>query len=377
MKKLLTNLLISALTFLPLNAQKVALLKNDSFNFISPKLELNIDNRKDLINSQGFFRANVKDVNFYIDRYGLLNAGAGFESGNAFFNLDQKRTRISNRAPGLTSTLDNTNQSYDVGFVLPSYTGLRNGVGIERANSRLDIDSKIVYVMGDTLISRLSGLINQTSNQIIFRNKYGYIKAILNELDSKTIDQKSDGTAEVTNISHSDFKNIFSFSPIPQINYTYDGEDHAYITNYSDGINAFLDINTTKPGESRLVIESGNLKNYEIRDFERKIENNNRSVDRIQDLTYETGRKVIENMFYKRSFRWEMQKGKKDNFRMNNSLNFKYFNLHTDISTNNSPNIAISLTDLDLKTQKRKYYLGSFMIGKKDKEIYVGYRRND
>ncbi len=93
--------------------------------------------------------------------------------------------------------------------------------------------------MGDTLISRLSGWVDQTSNQFTFRNKYGYVKTILNELDSKTIDQKFDETTEITNINNFNFKNIFSFSPIPQINYTYDGEDHGYLTNYGDDINLF------------------------------------------------------------------------------------------------------------------------------------------
>jgi hypothetical protein len=339
MKKQLINLLLSSLSFFPLQAQQVFTLNQDSFETKGQNLELRIDNHNDLANSKGYFRANLQNVDLYVDRYGLFNHKFGAEQKNIFFNSVRENTKIDTSTRTLNLDILFETRNYDFGLNFLAYAPWDLEIKGEQSVSNNTIDSKTIFIGPDTLGEKLNGTFDQTSNLFYVGNKYGYVKGISNQRKSNTIDQKFNGEIEIDKSDENDLKTIFSISPLPNINYTNSDKEHnSYLTTYTDPINLFAQFNNMdfsefgfdKSGleilknnimDGTLIISSGNYKDQNIKRYEYNIEDRMRVADRIENIHYSRNGRFLDDMFFNNGFEI-IQPIRKDI----NSLRKKLFN---------------------------------------------------
>jgi len=336
-------ILSSFLYFLPLQAQQVSLIDNKGFETKGDSLELKVRDYHNFGGSKGYLEAKAKNLSVYLNKLGVLNHSFGAEQKNVFFNFKREHTRTGNSQSGVSSTIIDKKQVYDMGFNYPLFEKIGLELGFERASSKQEIDATILFLMGDTAISSLDSWLNQNSSMLEIKSKYFSIKGIYNNINNKTIQRKSDGTIDISTINESSADTIFSITPIKNINYTYDGKHHGYFTSHTDPVNVFIDFDMVYPKESKFIFETGNYKDHEIKRFEYEIENQNRFVDGLYDIDYEKDLrffgdvymnegpeisfKKLKNFSVSPSFRWKIQEGKKSVAEFNYKHKIKKINI--------------------------------------------------
>jgi len=383
-------------------AQLVSTLDENRLNIRHPNLELRIDDRQDLENSQGYLRAQIEGFSGYASRNGLLNHNEGLQGEHIFLNFQRAYLKTTNRLPGLISNVVNKGHSQDFGFNVPLHDFLDLRAMFERSASKDTVDVKMIHTRGDTLEENIDGTYFPTTHFAGFSTKYFSFKYLHNEIDAMDIHKKEwEETADTTITDETFEEKIFSATFPKYFNYTNDGNHHSYIALGRDDINAFLELHEedVKSGtlidhlqKGKLIIATGDHTRNEVRAYEREIEDGARASNRIYDDGYEKDFRFLRDLFYSTgpkiewdlgflgdaaltsSFRWEMQQGKRSIAEGKLQGNFKYLDIY--LSGDNNENYNVAFGHKEIIVGRKKINLGGFVIGRNQEQVYIGYKRN-
>ncbi len=370
----------------PTKAKQVFLTDGKFFKATSRKLEFYMNDLRNPLNSQGFFRIKSNLTDFYFRRFGLFNYQYGFESGDGFFNFRKYSKRIKNEEFNIISSIDISSHDYEAGCKIYLLKSPKLSIGVGRAESQKDLESKVICIQssgsknGKELITKLEGELKEQTTLINLKSKFGYITLIKNSLSSETLEQKKDEENKKT-IKNKNLKRIYFFSPAPElVGYAYDTNHHAYLAKYWEDFGIFIRLNFKNMKNSALVIESSNLKEFELTEFHRDIENYNREVPRIYDLKYETNKRLAFNPFFENNFRIKLKKGKKPEFSLSKTIKLKYVNFYLTLKEPREINVAMSPYLSIIMCRNKRRPLGRVIMGidnlmGKNKTIYIGYQR--
>lgn len=351
MKKILPYLLAGALSFLPIKSQTVATISDREVNLKGNNLELKLDNYRDLVNSQGFLSPSFKNFGAYFLRNGLMNYNTGFQSEHIFSNYQSRKIRnVSSNNLFFHSVLDNAHvQDVGINFPVGNFE-----FDLEAANSNHEINSTIRKNFGEKGSNKIFSDVSQKTYLLGFGNNFMNINYIKNYFDSKTIISNNNSVKhESISDNHSNY--LISLTPIDNVNISYGKELSAYLSTETSPINIIGMMDFENPVNNKLVIETSNLVQLEKKDFENKLVNNLRNVDRIYYFNSEKQRRFLNDGFFNSSFRLNLQQGHLPLI----AIKFKYNDFMISTDTKNKFDVA--------------YMKNNFIFGFKNKQFYFGY----